>query len=133
MLQGAIVQNEQNEYVAPSSREELVARYNQGERNFPGIDLSDADLSRVVLDGANFEVHSWFCDANFEGASLRGVIFRECNVKCASFKNADLTGASFEGAAIESVDMSGSVLEGVKFAGATFYGVTLEEGDEFPP
>ncbi len=55
-----------------------------GERRFPDTELSNCDLSGMVLDGADFEKHSWFADANFSGASLRGTSFRGCNVKCAS-------------------------------------------------
>jgi uncharacterized protein YjbI with pentapeptide repeats len=120
------------EYQPPETREELERRYAAGERCFPETELSDADLSWVKLDGADFEKHSWFSDANFSGASLRGTSFRECNLKCADFTNADLTGAIFELAAIESIKAKGAVLEGVKVKGATFYGCELAEGDELP-
>jgi uncharacterized protein YjbI with pentapeptide repeats len=94
--------------------------------------LSDADLSGIMLDGADFEKHSWFFDANFAGASLRGTSFRECNVKCANFSNADLTGAVFELAAIESIKATGAQRDNIKVKGATFYGCELSEGDELP-
>jgi uncharacterized protein YjbI with pentapeptide repeats len=120
------------DYQPPASRAELEARYAAGERSFPETELSDVDLSRIVLDGADFGKHSWFADANFSDASLRGTSFRECNVKCADFPNADLTGATFELAAIESIKAAGARREGVKVKGATFYGCELHEGDELP-
>ena len=120
------------DYQPPASRAELEARYAAGERSFSETELSGADLSRIVLDGADFGRHSWFVDANFSGASLRGASFRECNVKCANFSNADLTGATFELAAIESIKATGSRQEGVKVEGAMFYGCELREGDELP-
>jgi uncharacterized protein YjbI with pentapeptide repeats len=86
-----------DDYRPPASRAELEVRYAAGERSFPETELSDADLSGIVLDGADFGKHSWFADANFTGASLRGTSFRECNVKCADFSDADLTGATFYG------------------------------------
>jgi uncharacterized protein YjbI with pentapeptide repeats len=119
-------------YEAPSSLAELLRRYANGERKFPGVDLSGEDFSGVTLDGADFEPHSWFFDAKFDGASLRTTSFRECNVKCASFVGADLTGANFELAAIESIDLDGAILPGARFVGATFYGITLTESDTFP-
>ena len=119
-------------YRPPESREELERRYAAGERCFPGTDLTDADLSGIKLDGADFEKHSWFFDANFSGASLRGTSFRECNLKCANFSNANLTGAIFELAAIESIKTDGALLERVKVKGATFYGCELAEGEELP-
>jgi uncharacterized protein YjbI with pentapeptide repeats len=121
-----------DDYRSPESRAELEKRYAAGERRFPGTDLSNADLSGVVLDGADFEKHSWFFDTNFSGASLRGTSFRECNVKCADFSHADLTGAIFELAAIESIKAACAVLDGVKAKGATFYGCELAEDDELP-
>jgi uncharacterized protein YjbI with pentapeptide repeats len=119
-------------YRPPESRAELEQRYSAGERCFPGTELSEADLSGIVLDGAVFEKHSWFFNTNFLGASLRGTNFRECNVKCADFSKADLTNAIFELAAIESIKATGALLEGVKVKGATFYGCELSDGDEFP-
>lgn len=120
------------DYQSPKSRDELEKRYAAGERHFPDTDLSGADLSAIVLDGADFEKHSWFSDTNFSDASLRGTSFRDCNVKCANFSNADLTGASFEFAAIESIKATAALLDGVKTTGATFYGCALGEGDELP-
>jgi uncharacterized protein YjbI with pentapeptide repeats len=121
------------DYQPPESRDELLRRYDNGERDFPNTELSDADLSGVRLDGASFGRFSWFSSANFDGASLRHTSFRECNVKCASFRGADLTGASFELAAVEAVDFEGAILEGVSFLGATCYGYTIQKGDQFPP
>lgn len=122
-----------SEYTPPVSREELVRRYTDGERHFPGTDLSDLDLSGIKLDGASFERFSWFFNATFEGASLVGTSFWECNVKCASFRGENLTGASFELAAIESIDLEGANIEGAQFLGATCYGCTVDNENEPPP
>lgn len=127
-----LVRNLPEDYRPPESRVELEKRYAAGERCFPDTELSDADLSGIVLDGADFEKHSWFFGSNFSSASLRGTSFRECNVKCADFSNADLTDATFELAAIESIKTTGALLDGVKVKGATFYGCELADGDELP-
>ena len=119
-------------YTPPQNRAELEQRYAAGERCFPNTDLSDEDLSGIKLDGADFEKHSWFSDADFSGASLRGTSFRECNLKCVNFSNCDLTGAILERAAIESIKAKGAAVAGVKVRGATFYGCELAEGDELP-
>ena len=84
-----------DEYKPPGSREELLSRYASGERNFPNTELSDADLSGVTLDGASFDKWSWFFNANFKGASLRGTSFGECNVKCANFGTQTSLGRPF--------------------------------------
>jgi hypothetical protein len=119
-------------YRPPECRAELEERYLAGERHFPGTDLSDADLSGIVLDGADFESGSWFCDANFSGASLRGTSFRECNLKCADFSRADLTGANFELAAIECIRTAHAVTTAIKVKGAGFFGYELAEGEALP-
>lgn len=119
-------------YTPPRNRAELERRYADGERYFPNTDLSDADLSGITLDGADFEKHSWFHSADFSRASLRGTSFRECNLKCVDFSRCDLTGAILELAAIESSKTSGATVEGIKLQGATCYGCELAQGDELP-
>jgi uncharacterized protein YjbI with pentapeptide repeats len=119
-------------YTPPQNRAELERRYAAGERNFPNTELCDANLRGIRLDGADFAKHSWFADADFSGASLRGTSFRECNLKCVDFSNCDLTGAILELAAIEAIDTKGATLAGVKVQGATCYGCELDDGDELP-
>lgn len=119
-------------YTPPENRAQLELRYAAGERYFPNTDLSGESLVGIKLDGADFEKHSWFFDADFSRASLRGVSFRECNLKCVNFSAADLTGAILELAAIESIKTNGATLSEVKVRGATFYGCDLGENDELP-
>jgi uncharacterized protein YjbI with pentapeptide repeats len=119
-------------YKPPENRAELELRYAAGERHFPNTDLSGESLVGIKLDDADFEKHSWFSDADFSGASLRGVSFRECNLKCVNFSAADLTGPILELAAIESIKTNGARLEEVKVRGASFYGCELSENDELP-
>jgi uncharacterized protein YjbI with pentapeptide repeats len=126
------VHNNLQGYRPPESRAELEVRYLAGERHFPGTDLSGADLSGIMLDGAAFERYSWFFDADFTGASLRGTSFRECNIKCVDFSNADLTDAIFELAAIEAICTANAMTSGLRLKGATSYGYTLTEKDELP-
>lgn len=121
-----------NAYEPPRSVDELMHRYAQGERTFPDTELSDANLSGMNLDGAQFTPYSWFFNASFTGASLKDVSFRECNVKCADFSGANLTDASFELAAIDAATFRNAATSGAKFAGATYYGITLTEEDLFP-
>lgn len=119
-------------YKPPESRAELELRYAAGERHFPNTDLSGEYLVGIKLDGADFEKHSWFFDADFSGASLCGVSFRGCNLKCVNFSATDLTGAILELAAIESIKTNGAKLENVKVRGASLYGCELSESDELP-
>ena len=120
-----------SEYLPPENAQELLRRYAGGERRFPGVELSDADLAGAMLDGTDFE-GSWFCDASFEGASLRGTSFRLCNVKCANFRRADLTSSSFQLAAVEATEFRGGRPGGGEPRGAGYYGYTVHDGDGFP-
>lgn len=101
-------------YTPPENRAQLELRYAAGERYFPNTDLSGESLVGIKLDGADFEKHSWFFDADFSRASLRGVSFRGCNLKCVNFSAADLTGAILELAAIESIKTNGATLSELK-------------------
>ena len=120
-------------YRPAASCEELLQRYATGERSFPNTDLSDADLTGVTLDDADFAPWSWFFCTNFRGASLRGTSFRECNVKCADFSKSDLTGASFELAGVEAAVFHGATMGCTTFVGASYYGYTVRGEDKFPP
>lgn len=119
-------------YRPPQDREGLERRYAAGERKSPDTELSYADLSRLNLDGADFERHSWFSHADFSGSSLRSTSVRECILKCADIEIADLTAVSLGHAAIESINLKDATLLGVKVAGATSYGYMLKEVDELP-
>ena len=121
------------EYEPPRSVEELVIRYKSGERLFPGTDLSECDLSGVNLENTCFEKHSWFHSCNFTGSNLRGVNFRQCNLKCSCFDEADLTNAIIELATVEATSFTNSNTTNLQYVGATVYGYELTEHDVFPP
>lgn len=115
---------------APKSFKELLSRYATGERSFHGADLSedpDYDLSGVQLDGVDL---SEACIvAIFRGASLRGAVFRNSNVKTCDFSGADLTGADFRGAALCSTTFRGAILDGVQIGGALYHSHTFKDDD----
>ena len=88
------------------TREELVQRYDSGDRNFPGADLSGVDLSSLEFDGccfirANFQ-HAILWDtvfrdgvlarADFSDAYLRHACFNRTDIRNAVFERADLRG-----------------------------------------
>lgn len=117
-------------YEPPRSVEELLRRYEHGERYFVGIDLPDgAAMPDVDLQGANLE-NGWLFDADFRGANLRHVNFTHTNVKCSDFTNADLEGACFQGAPIDAAVFTGANLQGASFAGAGAYGYTFKENEK---
>jgi len=109
------------DYIPPKSGDELLQRYEMGERHFAGAELDDADhdLRNANLEGA--DLSQSFFTADFSGANLRGVKFTNSNVKTCDFSNADLRDAVFSGAALEGATFEGANLEGTNFEGAYCY------------
>lgn len=120
--------------------EELLQRYNAGERNFQGVqfhihtmydvDLSEANFSNASfptcgLRDVNFEravfrnasIHANLTRANFRFADLQGAVlceqFCETNVlrnSASSLDQSDLTGANLNHANLCAVDFRGAIL-----------------------
>ncbi|MBM3979594.1 MAG: pentapeptide repeat-containing protein [Planctomycetes bacterium] len=118
-------------YSPPTSVQELLQRYAEGERRFPDTDLDDAQFAGVKLESVVFD-GSWFHSGNFQGTKLRGTSFERCHLKCANFRGADLRGASFRDSAVDAAEFDGALLEGMSFEGAGSYGYTVRDGDGFP-
>lgn len=118
-------------YKPPESVDELLDRYQQGERDFGGtaLDQAENDFQGKYLEGINFSPGS-FLFANFQKAHLRGANFSQCNVKCCDFRGADLRDAKFTDSAIDSAEFVGANLEGTDFTGASFYGLQFGNGEK---
>ena len=102
-------------------------RYNNGERDFSGIELREGDSLRGVdLSGAIFK-NSWLSMLDFRDAILRGVCFEATNVKLSDFRGADLTGASFRGALLCGAFFKSAKLADVEVQGATWYGCDVQD------
>jgi len=84
---------------------QLIARYNDGERDFSHEYLVEANCA-----GANFS------GANFSGSFLRDAVLRGVNFSRANFSGSNLRGA---------------VLRGVNFTDAVLWDTTLETADMF--
>lgn len=94
--------------------QQLVNRYNDGERDFSGIEipnasLQDTDLSGICLTGARlpgaFLRSAKLVEADLSYADLRGA-----EMGGGDFKGADLTGANLRGAILSAADMQGANL-----------------------
>ena len=82
------------------TKDELLARYANGERDFPGVNCTGADRRGVNFGGVNFG-----------GANLRFVNFTEAYLGRVNFTGADLTGAD-----LRRVNITVAYLTGVPFA-----------------
>ena len=114
----------------PRTGHELLARYQQGERDFRGAELDadpDCDFTGACLDGVDL---SQSCiTASFHGASLRGALFVRANVKTCDFRDADLTGADFREAALCATQFSRATTAGIRMEGSFYHSRTFEVGD----
>jgi uncharacterized protein YjbI with pentapeptide repeats len=110
---------------------EIRRRYQEGERDFRGLDISDTgdptSFRDAVLDGADF-THA-FVVADFTRARLTGCRFTEANVKTCVFDEADLRDCDFSGAAIDAATFRSARLDGANFAGAHEQGICLAPGE----
>jgi len=113
---------------------ELHRKWRLGEVGGVRFDGRGADFSGANLEGVNFREANLegvnFSGANlggayFKEANLEGVNFREANLEGAYFKESDLRGADFRGA-----DFKGAFLEGAifmeAFRGADLRGVHFD-------
>lgn len=111
--------------------------------NLNGLDLSEANLSRVYLRGAEL------CDvdfssanlqqANFGGADLSGAYLSDANLEGANFhraslalanlSGANLTGADFTEANLRNANLSDTQLKGANFTGADLTGAGMVLSD----
>lgn len=96
--------------MSQSSRQMMLDRYQQGERDFSGIDLYQVDLSRVKVPGIILK------DANLTG----------CNLGASDLRRADLSGANLSQANLEFTDLQGANLQGTNLRRSNLRGATLD-------
>ena len=94
-------------------RDELVRRFEEGQRDFSGADLSAADLQNLSLDGIIL------CNANLRKAKLFGT----------SFRNADLTESDLSGTYLAKAELSGAKARRTNFHGCRMDGVSWKDVD----
>jgi uncharacterized protein YjbI with pentapeptide repeats len=96
---------------------ELLARYAAGERDFCGVDLSDAYLWGANLSGANLS-EAKLCGVNLSEANLSGANLSEANLSEADLWAANLSGVDLRGADLSSADLCEANLSGVNLSEA---------------
>ena len=113
----------------PQSADELIRRYQSGERYFGQCELEEpiCDFRGVDLSEADFR--GSFLVADFREANLRSTNFTGCNVKTCDFRGADLRNAIFREAALEATEFAGANLAGADFEGAGCYSYRMNIGE----
>lgn len=111
------------------SSEELLARYQAGERVFHEAGIEDDGMS--PLEGANLsgiDLSKTMIVASFRSAILKNARMNDANLKTCDFSGADLRGADFSGSALCATTFAGARMDGAKFGGSYYHGIDFEDG-----
>jgi hypothetical protein len=120
--------------------QELIRRYQAGQRDFvllslPGSDLCGADLYHANLSGSDLR-QADFSEANLVGARMRRVDLGGANLRGANLSGADLGAADLNGADLRGADLSYANLERTKVSpeqlaeAGSLEGAILPDGTE---
>src|SRR5919199_1218678 len=138
--------------------EELLKKYAAGERNFAGINLTEANLSGVNLSGANLKGANLsvanlsganlsktnltgaklniarlsganLCRVNLSGATLTEATLRGANLAQANLRGAHLSGACLTEANLEQANLQGADLSRADLSGADLRGTELRQAN----
>jgi len=109
--------------------EELITRYDAGERDFSQAnlyeeDLSDANLAEADLSGA------YLCAADLSGASLRQADLHGADLGGANLSEADLGEANLSEADLYEADLSGANLTGANLNAASLMRTTVTDSTQ---
>jgi uncharacterized protein YjbI with pentapeptide repeats len=115
----------------PVTAEEFLKRYNEGERDFTGINLAGVDLSS---SGESLGSNVNLSNANLRGANLRYMHLGEINFTGANLRKSDLSGAYLVRAKLDRVnfknaDLSKANLREANLKNAKLNNVNLSEAN----
>lgn len=127
------------------SGEEFWEKYEEGERDFTGINLTGADLTEANLSGVNLTAatlsqtnlqkaefsYAKLEDANLSGTNLIKACLSRANLSGANLNGANLNGAylvqaNLHGAYLEDTDLSNAYLSSADLRGADLTNANLE-------
>jgi uncharacterized protein YjbI with pentapeptide repeats len=118
--------------------EELLVRYENGERNFAGVELiqsegvpldSSIDLEGAILRDINLR-GAYLRQADLTGADLFGAFLELAWLKRAIVRDANLYSANLSWCNLTQADLRGTNLAHMNATSATFYGANID-GFEF--
>lgn len=105
-------------------REELLAQYAAGRRDFPNLDfqegnLSQADLTGINLSGSNLSL------TNLTGANLAGADLSHAQLNVARLSGAHLPQANLQGANLKVANLAQANLRGANLMQANLVGTEM--------
>ena len=99
-------------------RFELVKRYTEGDRDFTGINLNEANLSHINLSQSMLKGAS-FCVTNISGANLSDSDLTEANLNVARLSSTNLTRAILNRANLNVANLVRADLTAAQLIGAS--------------
>lgn len=111
--------------------DELLERYQKGERDFAGLRiqastdhpdvLCGADLSNIILNGIYWP-GARLRDVNLKKAKLVGVYMPDADLTLSDLTWANLTGATLTRSCLECTNFTGAILDGANLTQANLEG-----------
>ncbi|WP_315788273.1 pentapeptide repeat-containing protein [Fischerella sp. JS2] len=120
--------------------EQLLRRYDTGERDFTGVEIVEfrlRHLTEINLSGSDFRYanlqklvrYTEGIKLNLSCANLRGLNLEYAHFEHANLQKADLSYTDMWCAALHSADLTGADLSGAKLHEAVFYNVNLSRAN----
>lgn len=131
-----IVQSQEEEKIDDSalanlepviSAEEFLQRYEEGERDFTGINLTGVDLSGKTLDSNVSLSQANLSSANLANAKLTGVNLIGANLQGASLKSTNLQSADLIEVNLSGANLTKAILYSARLIQANFSQANLSE------
>lgn len=110
-------------YTPPQNAQELLERYQRGERYFAGVALEGANLKDADLKGANL------FDANLEDTDLEGANLTNADLYDANLTNVSLHNANLSSATLINTDLTSAFLYNADLRYANLINVSLYSAD----
>lgn len=107
---------------------EFLRRYEDGERDFSGIEIKDADLSHVSLNYANLR-GAKLINVNLSNATLWEVDLSEADLSGSNLTNASLTKANLTKADLSDANLSCADLNSANLRNANLTNTNLNYTD----
>ncbi len=115
------------------NKEQLQQEYIDGRRDFTNLDLSDLDLTKINLEGADLTgsnlKDSILISARLEGANLTNVILEKTNLKYTNLLGANLTNVNLENTNLEHTNLRKANLVRVNLSQNNIYRTYLDESN----
>jgi uncharacterized protein YjbI with pentapeptide repeats len=112
--------------MAEITREELLARYKAGERDFSGLDFSGLDLSGIQDEEMLAQYDYAFLKADY---ALNRCIFRGANFSYVNFKGTCIAHCNFRSSILFGANLSCCSFSGANFTEADMREVTFDNGE----